>query len=116
MNGAVGFSHPAGTHDNVFWRVALAVYAHLICDPTLLLKEPPKHKYFSSKRVLLPPTTDPQPATTNMKNSLNNQTKPEKQSKHKSNLKTQPSRKFAHTRAIKNNQMEQREFTLGNYL
>jgi hypothetical protein len=27
MIGAIGFSHPAGTHDNFFWLIALAVYA-----------------------------------------------------------------------------------------
>jgi hypothetical protein len=26
-DGAIGFSHPQGTHDDVFWSIALAVYA-----------------------------------------------------------------------------------------
>jgi len=26
-DGTIGFSHPQGTHDDVFWIIALAVYA-----------------------------------------------------------------------------------------
>ena len=26
-DGTIGFSHPQGTHDDVFWSIALAVYA-----------------------------------------------------------------------------------------
>lgn len=26
-DGAIGFSHPQGIHDDVFWSIALAVYA-----------------------------------------------------------------------------------------
>ena len=32
-DGAVGFSHPAGTHDDVFWNLALAVYATAEMEP-----------------------------------------------------------------------------------
>jgi hypothetical protein len=32
-DGAIGFSHPSGTHDDVFWSVALAVYATVDMAP-----------------------------------------------------------------------------------
>ena len=32
-DGAIGFSHPTGTHDDVFWSVALAVYATANMEP-----------------------------------------------------------------------------------
>ena len=31
-DGAIGFSHPNGTHDDVFWATALAVFA--TCEMT----------------------------------------------------------------------------------
>ena len=36
-DGTLGFSHPLGTHDDVFWSVALAVYAtaELVPEPYL---------------------------------------------------------------------------------
>ena len=33
MDGAVGFFAPAGTHDDVFWSIALAVYATVDMEP-----------------------------------------------------------------------------------
>jgi len=35
-DGAIGFSHPSGTHDDCFWSIALAVYATAEMSP-----EPP---------------------------------------------------------------------------
>ena len=32
-DGAIGFSHPNGTHDDVFWSIALAVYATVEMSP-----------------------------------------------------------------------------------
>ncbi|MCW4018893.1 MAG: terminase family protein [Candidatus Bathyarchaeota archaeon] len=32
-DGAIGFSHPRGTHDDVFWSIALAVYATANMEP-----------------------------------------------------------------------------------
>jgi hypothetical protein len=32
-NGTIGFSHPAGTHNVVFWSFALAVYATVDMEP-----------------------------------------------------------------------------------
>lgn len=32
-DGNVGFSHPTGTHDDVFWSIALAVYATVEMEP-----------------------------------------------------------------------------------
>jgi hypothetical protein len=32
-DGNVGFSHPLGTHDDVFWSIALAVYATANMEP-----------------------------------------------------------------------------------
>jgi hypothetical protein len=32
-DGAIGFSHPQGTHDDVFWSIALAVYATAKMEP-----------------------------------------------------------------------------------
>ncbi len=32
-DGNIGFSHPHGTHDDVFWSIALAVYATAIVTP-----------------------------------------------------------------------------------
>jgi hypothetical protein len=38
-DGAIGFSHPNGTHDDVFWAIALAVYAttELVPEPFLAI-------------------------------------------------------------------------------
>jgi phage FluMu gp28-like protein len=37
-DGAIGFSHPNGTHDDVFWATALSLYATVVmtADPVLL--------------------------------------------------------------------------------
>ena len=32
-DGNIGFSHPQGTHDDVFWSIALAVYATAKMEP-----------------------------------------------------------------------------------
>ena len=32
-DGGVGYSHPQGTHDDVFWATALAVYATCEMSP-----------------------------------------------------------------------------------
>ena len=32
-DGAIGYSHPTGTHDDVFWSIALAVYATAEMEP-----------------------------------------------------------------------------------
>jgi len=32
-DGNIGFSHPKGTHDDVFWSIALAVYATANMEP-----------------------------------------------------------------------------------
>ena len=32
-DGTIGFSHPYGTHDDVFWSIALAVYAIANMEP-----------------------------------------------------------------------------------
>jgi hypothetical protein len=32
-DGAIGFSHPYGTHDDVFWSIALALYATVEMEP-----------------------------------------------------------------------------------
>jgi phage FluMu gp28-like protein len=32
-DGAIGFSHPRGTHDDVFWAIALAVFATVQMEP-----------------------------------------------------------------------------------
>jgi hypothetical protein len=32
-DGSIGFSHPTGTHDDVFWSIALAVYATAEMEP-----------------------------------------------------------------------------------
>ena len=32
-DGTLGFSHPYGTHDDVFWSIALAVYASVEMEP-----------------------------------------------------------------------------------
>lgn len=41
-DGAVGFSHPNGTHDDVFWSVALAVYATVEMQPEPFLAVVPR--------------------------------------------------------------------------
>jgi len=40
--GNVGFSHPAGTHDDVFWSVALAVYSNVEMEPEPFLAVIPR--------------------------------------------------------------------------
>ena len=32
-DGTIGYSHPNGTHDDVFWSIALAVYATVELSP-----------------------------------------------------------------------------------
>jgi hypothetical protein len=32
-DGTIGFEHPRGTHDDVFWSIALAVYATATMSP-----------------------------------------------------------------------------------
>ena len=36
-DGGIGFSHPAGTHDDVFWSMALAIYSttNMVPEPYL---------------------------------------------------------------------------------
>ena len=41
-DGNVGFSHPWGTHDDVFWSVALAVYATADMGPEPFLAVVPR--------------------------------------------------------------------------
>ncbi len=41
-DGNVGFSHPWGTHDDVFWGVALAVYATVDMGPEPFLAVIPR--------------------------------------------------------------------------
>ena len=41
-DGAVGFSHPNGTHDDVFWSLALAVYATVAMGPEPFLAVVPR--------------------------------------------------------------------------
>ena len=32
-DGTIGFSHPSGTHDDVYWSIALAIYATVELSP-----------------------------------------------------------------------------------
>jgi hypothetical protein len=32
-DGTIGYSHPNGTHDDVFWSIALAVFASMQMEP-----------------------------------------------------------------------------------
>ncbi len=41
-DGAIGFSHPTGTHDDVFWSLALAVYATAEMEPEPFLAVVPR--------------------------------------------------------------------------
>jgi hypothetical protein len=41
-DGAIGFSHPNGTHDDVFWATALAVYATVEMAPEPFLAVVPR--------------------------------------------------------------------------
>jgi len=41
-DGNVGFSHPWGTHDDVFWSIALAVYATADMGPEPFLAVVPR--------------------------------------------------------------------------
>jgi phage FluMu gp28-like protein len=41
-DGAVGYSHPNGTHDDVFWSIALAVYATVEMNPEPFLAVIPR--------------------------------------------------------------------------
>jgi phage FluMu gp28-like protein len=41
-DGAIGFSHPNGTHDDVFWATALAVYATVEMSPEPFLAVVPR--------------------------------------------------------------------------
>ena len=41
-DGNIGYSHPAGTHDDVFWSIALAVYATVKMQPEPFLALMPR--------------------------------------------------------------------------
>jgi hypothetical protein len=41
-DGNIGFSHPNGTHDDVFWSTALAVYATVEMEPEPYLTVVPR--------------------------------------------------------------------------
>ena len=41
-DGSVGFSHPYGTHDDVFWSIALAAYATAEMQPEAFLTVVPR--------------------------------------------------------------------------
>jgi hypothetical protein len=41
-DGAIGFSHPNGTHDDVFWSIALAVFATVQMEPEPFLAVVPR--------------------------------------------------------------------------
>ena len=41
-DGAIGYSHPNGTHDDVFWAIALAVYATVDMQPEPFLAVVPR--------------------------------------------------------------------------
>jgi phage FluMu gp28-like protein len=41
-DGAIGFSHPNGTHDDVFWSVALAIFATVLMEPEPFLAVVPR--------------------------------------------------------------------------
>jgi phage FluMu gp28-like protein len=41
-DGAIGFSHPNGTHDDVFWSIALAVFATVQMEPEPFLAVMPR--------------------------------------------------------------------------
>ena len=41
-DGAIGYSHPGGTHDDVFWSIALAVYATVDMEPEPFLAVVPR--------------------------------------------------------------------------
>ncbi|MCW3984266.1 MAG: hypothetical protein NWE96_09780 [Candidatus Bathyarchaeota archaeon] len=41
-DGAIGFSHPNGTHDDVFWSIALAVFATVQMEPEPFLTVIPR--------------------------------------------------------------------------
>jgi len=41
-DGAIGFYHPCGTHDDVFWSVALAVYATVDVEPEPFIASTPR--------------------------------------------------------------------------
>jgi hypothetical protein len=41
-DGAIGYSHPSGTHDDVFWSIALVVYATTDMKPEPFLTVIPR--------------------------------------------------------------------------
>jgi hypothetical protein len=41
-DGNIGYSHPAGTHDDVFWSIALAVYSTVKMEPEPFLAVIPR--------------------------------------------------------------------------
>ncbi len=41
-DGAIGYSHPNGTHDDVFWSIALAVFATVQMEPEPFLTVIPR--------------------------------------------------------------------------
>jgi hypothetical protein len=41
-DGVIGYSHPTGTHDNVFWSIAIAVYATTEMQPEQFLAAIPR--------------------------------------------------------------------------
>jgi hypothetical protein len=41
-DGNIGYSHPAGTHDDVFWSIALAIYGTVEMEPEPFLNNVPR--------------------------------------------------------------------------
>jgi hypothetical protein len=41
-DGTIGYSHPNGTHDDVFWSIALAVFASMQMEPEPYLAVVPR--------------------------------------------------------------------------
>jgi hypothetical protein len=48
-DGTIGFSHPNGTHDDVFWSIALSVYATTAMGPEPFLAIVPRTRNNFSK-------------------------------------------------------------------
>jgi hypothetical protein len=42
-DGNIGYSHPSGTHDDVFWSIALAIYATTDMTPEPYLTVVPRN-------------------------------------------------------------------------
>jgi len=41
-DGTIGYSHPNGTHDDIFWSIALAVFAAVQMEPEPFLAVMPR--------------------------------------------------------------------------